>query len=102
MTRFSRTGANSSTPRRYARIHSVRLSGQGVQRNGATAQRRNGVDNIGSNSSSSVKGRSGSPPNAKRRAHCSTLARCMIAGVKFAELISIYVKLSGPSPSSIS
>ncbi len=28
--------------------------------------------------------------------HCSALARCMIAGVKFAQLLSIYVKLSGP------
>ena len=28
--------------------------------------------------------------------HCSALARCAIAGVRFAELFSIYVKLSGP------
>jgi hypothetical protein len=28
--------------------------------------------------------------------HCSALARCTIAGVKFAQLLSIYVKLSGP------
>ena len=28
--------------------------------------------------------------------HCSALARCMIAGVKFAQLLSIYVKLSAP------
>jgi hypothetical protein len=28
--------------------------------------------------------------------HCSVLARCAIAGVRFAELFSIYVKLSGP------
>jgi hypothetical protein len=36
--------------------------------------------------------------STKREAdgHCSALARCTIAGVKFAQLISIYVKLSGP------
>lgn len=36
--------------------------------------------------------------DTKREAdgHCSALARCMIAGVKFAQLLSIYVKLSGP------
>jgi hypothetical protein len=28
--------------------------------------------------------------------HCSVLVRCAIAGVRFAELLSIYVKLSGP------